>query len=638
MNSFKMAYRLLKNNIEIYKLYLAILIVSVIIYYNFSTVEHNDVINELVNMLQATGIAITICKIILVLTLIFFITHANNFFLKQRQKEIGLYMLMGISNSQIAAVFAIEVLFLGIIALLIGITIGIIVSKLFFMMMLYSIDMNIEIPLTISIDAIVNVFIVFSILFIIFSIINYRKVKNSELINLIRKAKLKETVPKLKGVTGIISIILLIIAYIIGFIATYDNQKIEPFIGIISTIILTCIGTYLFYKSFLSIVFNKLIGNKQFIYKRIRLISFSNIFFRLNSNYKSLAITTLLVASTITACGVSLSFYKYNRNDALVQRPYSFSYIGNGFEEDIDNIINKSKHELINKNKFEFCEKSVEYLDGKSNVDYKNGCIITSYSEIKKALEFSSSKDEIKKPKNNEVIFNMNATSSGPSVKITEKEVSIDDNYYKIVEEKRLPIIGNIHELGKKNIYVLRDEQYENIKNNSKILVLNTYKISDENDALDLMNNIESENRGENIKLYKYVENFMWEHYAFGVFFFFGIIMFIIFTLASFSAIYFKILEDAIVCREQYKVLQKIGMNKIQIKKSIKFEVTITFILPSIIGGIHSIIAMISFQNLLNMKFPIEIVISITLFVIIMISYYKLICSKYFKLLMYSKS
>lgn len=633
MNSFKMAYMLLKNNFKIYKLYLIILIVSVAIYYNFSAVEYNEIFIDLQDKLQTASIVVLISKIILVFTLIFFISHANKFFLKQRQKEIGLYMLMGISNLQIARVFAIEVLFIGCFSLVVGISIGVLFSKLFFMIMMKSIDIGAEIPFNISITAIFNVLLVFSIIFIFFSIINYRKIKNSELLHLIRMAKSKETVPKTSCFRGYLGVLFIILAYIIGIISSIDNQKIDPFIGILFTTIMTCIGTYIFYESFLSIVFCKLIKNKRFIYKETRLISSSNIFFRLKSNYRALAITTLLVASTITACGVSLSLNKYNKDDVLIQRPYSFSYVGNEIENEVDNIINESSHKIIDKNKFMFCESDVKYLKTKIEVDYNNGCIITSYSEAKKALEFSKSKEEIRTLDDDEVIFSTNSNTSGPPINVEGEEISIRDKTYEIEEERRLPITGNISDLGKKNIYIFSDKEYERIRKKSNEVILNTYKISEEDNAKELMMNIENKVQAKNIKLYPYVESFMWEHYAFGLFFFFGIVMCIIFILASFSSIYFKILEDAITDREQYNSLSKIGMSREQIKKSIRNEMAITFLLPSILGSIHGIIAMLVFQNIINKNFWIEIVVSIVIFLIIMLIYNKLICNRYFSMI-----
>ncbi|MDO4535719.1 MAG: ABC transporter permease, partial [Clostridium perfringens] len=388
MNSVKMAYRLLKNNFKIYGLYLTVLIVSVATYYNFVAIQYNDKFQELAERLQSATLVSGLCGFVLIITVIFFMWHANGFFLKQREKETGLYMLMGISASKIGEIFAIESIFLGTLAFVIGLPIGILFSKLFFMLLSKSITLDTQLPFQVSPKSIIQVIIVFVLIFIFLGLRNYNVVKKSQLINMINATKRKSTVPKLNYGKGILGVVLIVIGYIIGL--HVKKWEIDLMVATMSTLILVCMGTYMLFGSFLSIVFSKLIKCKNIIYKNVRLVAISNIFFRLKANYRSLAMTTILAASTVTALGVSLSFKQYANDEVIMEAPYSISYKTESqkVDDDVDNVIKESGNELAGSNYLNFFVGKIEHTKKNKSNPETTEVIVTSYSQVKKNLEF----------------------------------------------------------------------------------------------------------------------------------------------------------------------------------------------------------------------------------------------------------
>lgn len=108
--------------------------------------------------------------------------------------------------------------------------------------------------------------------------------------------------------------------------------------------------------------------------------------------------------------------------------------------------------------------------------------------------------------------------------------------------------------------------------------------------------------------------------------------MSLVFILATFSTIYFKILSDAFTDREQYSMLKKIGMSKKEVQRSVYLQVGIAFLLPVIVGALHSIVAMNMLEQIMNVKFTIPILCGIGLFVLIMVAFYIGLCKNYTKL------
>lgn len=628
MNAFKLSFKLFKDNIKVYKLYLLITIVSVAAFYNFLSIENNEAFTSISERFQAASVASLSCGFILVCTVIYFIFNADKFFLLNRQKETALYMLMGITQSKIGQVFAIESLFIGVVSIFSGLAFGIILSKLFFMLLAKSIFLNVEIPFKNSLNSILTVILVFSCIFVTIGYKKYRVVKKSKLIDMINAAKEKENLPKLRYFKGTLGGLLILAGYTAGIMI--KRWELDLLISSMTAVLCVSIGTYFFFGSFMSIVFNKIIKNKKIVYKKGMLVSISNVYFRLKGNYRNLAMTAILCAAAITAFGVSLSFKEVAKREAVKEAPYSFSYESDDerLKEKVEGIIKESNHQLIGINENKFLLGKVKYKSYPRKVDYNHEVIITSYSTLKKNLDFLDYKVTYNiEPKGKEVVFIASATTLASPFNVEKREIEIDNKEYVIKTQEVAPFTGIIDKLGTKNIYVLEDSEYEKVKVRFKETSLNCVQISKGEDLNKLILNIRKVMPEG--KVYPHINEYTWDYYAMEIFHFLGLIMSIIFILSTFSTIYFKILKDAFMDKEQYKTLKKIGMSKEEIKKSVYVQVAISFILPGSLAILHSIVAMKMLEQVMNFSFNLQLIISLGLYSITMILFYIFISNNY---------
>ncbi|MBW9154102.1 ABC transporter permease [Clostridium estertheticum] len=631
MNSFKLSLKLFKDNIKVYKLYLLITIVSVATLYNFLAIEYNDAFTAISERFQAASVASLSCGFILVCTVIYFIFNADEFFLLNRKKETALYMLMGITQSKIGQVFAIESLLLGVTSIVSGLAFGVISSKLFFMLLAKSISLNVEIPFKISLNSIFIVILVFTCIFGILGYKKYRVVKKSKLIDMINATREKENLQKLRYFKGIWGVLLILAGYLVGVMI--KRWDLDLMFSSMTALLCVSIGTYFFFGSFMSIVFNKMIKNKNIVYKNVRLVSISNVYFRLKGNYRNLAMTAILCAAAITAFGVSLSFEKVAQKEIIKESPYSFSYESNDekLKEKVVGIINESNHKLIGINENKFFLGKIDYINYPRKVDYNNEAIIISYSTLKKNLEFLNYKvtDNIK-PKGGEAVFIISATTLASPLNVLKKEIKIKNREYVIKKQGNVPFTGIIEKLGTKNIYVLEDYEYKKVREGFNETSLNCVQISKEKDADKLILKISKVIKKD--KIYPHINEYTWDYYAIEIFHFLGLIMSIIFIISTFSTIYFKILKDAFMDKEQYKILKKIGMSKVEVKRSVYVQVGISFILPGSVGILHSIIAMKMLEQIMDFSFNTQLIIAICLYSITMILFYFFISNNYVKM------
>ncbi|MES9677426.1 FtsX-like permease family protein, partial [Bacillus velezensis] len=379
-------------------------------------IQYNEVFVQLTERFQSAVVASATSGFVLICTVVFFMWHANGFFLKQRQKETGLYMLMGISTSKIGRVFAIESILIGSLSLLMGLLIGILFSKLFLMLLSKSMTLGGEIPFSISAQAIIQLIIVFGTIFVMLGMKNYRVVKKTQLINMLNASKAKPSPPKYNYTKGFTGLVLIAAGYIVAL--NFKQWDLDLLLSAMGILVLVSTGTYLFFGSSLTIILGKLTNSKKIIYKDVRLVSISNTFFRQKVNYRSLAMTAILTAATVTAFNVSISFKQFEANYDITASPYSLSFESNSedVKDKVKGVIRESKHDLIGINKIHFFIGNVQYDDNKQNIDPNNKAIITSYSQIKKTLIFLdySNKASILnqiKPEIHEISFILNADS-----------------------------------------------------------------------------------------------------------------------------------------------------------------------------------------------------------------------------------
>ena len=258
-------------------------------------------------------------------------------------------------------------------------------------------------------------------------------------------------------------------------------------------------------------------------------------------------------------------------------------------------------------------------------------------AQIEKTLEhlkYENRKNILSKikPKENEATFILNANTLSSPFYIKGEVVKLKDKIYNIKEDIKVPFTGNIPNLGNKNIYVLLDSEYQKLKTDMTEITLNGIKITNEKDSETLVKRIAEIVPGKFEKTYPHITQYVWEYYALGMFFFLGLFMSMVFVLATFSTLYFKIISNALMDREEYIILKKIGMSKKEVEKTVYIQLGIEFLLPTIIGIIHSVVAMSMIEQIMNVKFTMQIFSGIGLYIFVIMIFYIKISKHYIKM------
>ncbi|TEB07152.1 ABC transporter permease protein YxdM [Pelotomaculum schinkii] len=636
MNAFKISWLLFKNNLKLYQFYLMVLILTTAIYYNFLAVNFNPYLEVLNEQYVFAKVASSLGSIILFLTVFSFMFHANNFFYKLRYKEIGTYMLMGIPGSKIGTVFALESILLGGTAVIIGLPLGLLFSKLFFMLLSKAMILDTQIPFYIPLKAIGTLLLILAFIILLMGIKNYRMVRRSKLIEILNAAKKEQRLPKIRWIGGIAGVVCIAAAYYLALniLDLPFNLPIDFFQTSILILILICCGTYFFFGSFLAIVLNALIQKKKVIYKKSRLISFSNTLFRLGTHYRSLSMTAILCAATLAALSGSLALKYFADTNTAVEAPYSITYYD---QDEVTNqkiraLIQASPHQILAEHESHFLTGNVSYNNGKG--ERTETCLITSFSEVKKSLmiiwpeNYQQILKEIELDDNETVsILHSNLVFSG--VSYIGQDFVIQGRDYNLKKVMKIPFIGELEGIGHNDTYIVTDNQYNELKEDGKEMTMYGINITDPEDSMSLVKKIAGVIKNPSDNLNSYAGQYQYKYYLIGAFYFMGLVMAVVFMISTFSTMYFKILSDAILDREQYKILMKIGVTEQEIAKSIYTQVGIAFILPVLLGILHGTMAIKALESCIHYQFTGSILTGVGVLILAMTGFYLFICKKY---------
>ena len=601
MSIFSIAYNNFKNNIKVYGMFFISMIFSVAILSNLFILIQGEAFSFLGDINENnTKVITSATTVVLIIFMIFFIWYATNIFLKNRKKEIGIYTFMGIDSYTTGKIYFVEVMLIGITSCLLGTGIGILLSKLFQMIIFRFAGFNIDIKFNVEPRAIFHSATIFMIIFLFMSIKGFINIVRSNVIELLNANKKQEKMPKINFKVYLIAILSLIIIGL-GYIFAVTTNSSGNVFNAFKALVLVVIGTYGFFGSVVPIVFNILIKNKNILYKGENIITINNLAYRLRKNSATYATIAGVTACAITVLGTAASMKTLYDNAEKNAMLYTFAFASEDSIniDSINSIISKvSKEKYIVDNKVlmvDTLDNGSEFV-GSTLDGEKLTANVVSYSEAKEIFNTINNKKgkkllEENKLEDNQCIY-LQRPGTLMSIASNPSSVTIGDTSLEITEYTRTELLGASLNNG---TLIVSDNMYNNLKAYGREINFYGFKCSDEKSVENNIENISNELENANVitdnSLAYYggyeLLSVSWLKIVYAI----GAFLFLVFILADGSIIYMKVYSDANEDKEKYNTLLKIGADKKDISKVINKEVMIFYILPFIVGGIHSLFA-----------------------------------------------
>ncbi|MCH1624496.1 ABC transporter permease [Ferdinandcohnia quinoae] len=635
MTLFSLATKNMKGNFKNYLVYFVSFVFSIVIYYTFVSLQYNEKILD--NILESATMAFLFLasSIVLLIFVAIFILYSSAFFTRKRKREVGLYSMLGLRKKTIGRMLFYENLLMGLLALVIGILFGTLLSKLFSMVLIKLMGATAEVDFGISFEAILQTVLVFMVIILFTSIQGYRLIYKFKLIELFHAEKKGEVEPKTSLVSTIIGIILLTVSYWL-ILRPFPEELTGTYVftNYGSALLILIIGTHLFFSSVTVFLLKVAKKNKARYYRGTNLIETSQLMHRVRGSARTFTIIALLSSFTISLFGATYSGYYGNEKASEEEVPFSYSHLSKGeeFDTTIEEIIKEDeKHPVMAKVTIPVIEVDGE-LSFELGYEAQPFKLISesTYNQVSDALNrdqnVSLSQDEVAVVKPRLTEFT-DSDFYGKEITIPNIEDTSKLTFVDMVE-------GSILPFDYPDFFVIVDDEIFNEAAKQRTpLVYKAYEVEDEKTtevtSMKLRALIGEDFQVPSAYYLDYKSGKEGNALNLFIFGFLGLV----FLAATGSIIYFKQLTEANEVKPNYEILRKIGVSKKDIRKSIKKQTLFVFGLPLTVGILHGS-AILYFtsnfmSNLIGTNMLVPMITAMVAFIGIYIGYYLLTVNTY---------
>lgn len=186
MNIRQLALQNIKGNWRNYKVFFLSSCFAIFASFAYMSVIVHPYMQETM-WYQNVRWGLIICNVIIISFFVIFILYATSIFIEARKKELGLYILMGATKSNVIGVIMTEQMLIGVFANVFGIGLGMIFLKLFLMVFSMLLGLPKELPVIFDVRAIGGTFIAYMVVFVVLSFISALRIWNIKIIRLLKE-------------------------------------------------------------------------------------------------------------------------------------------------------------------------------------------------------------------------------------------------------------------------------------------------------------------------------------------------------------------------------------------------------------------------------------------------------------------
>ena len=607
MNKFfypKLALVNLKKNGNTYIPYILTCIGSIIAFYTMVSIHSNKGLDQMpgsINLKTILFLGIIVIGIFAVI----FLFYTNSFLIKRRKKELGLYSILGLEKKHIARVLFYETIFVTVISLTLGLIGGILIGKLLFLLLLNIV--HFKSPLSFHIDywGLLITAGVFLAIFGLTLLTNFLQVKLSNPIDLLKGGQHGEKEPKSSWIITLIGIISLGTGY---GIALSVETPLEALLLFFVAVVFVIIGTYALFISGSITLLKQLKKNKKFYYQSRNFISVSGMIYRMKQNAVGLANICILSTMVLVTLSTTVSLYIGQEGMRRDFYPLDVSIVGEAANTDfaaIKTIVESEKDKLkVRSNDeisfdlahFRAFQEGGHFLKDMVEDESTDAMYYERISNITLIPldDYNRLTGANKSLAGNEMLIFSVGDNYG------EATIVFGDDQYLITEQlEAIPMdFKKTQDMGHTYYLIVKDDAvmeaiYQTMKNDDDpqtTLHALMFNLEGDEDTLNAFSaNLRAAVLQSNpdINIQNLFEALTELYFFFGGFLFLGVFLGSLFMMATVLIIYFKQISEGYEDSERFEIMQKVGMDKTEVKKTIGKQILMVFFLPLAGAIIH---------------------------------------------------
>lgn len=640
MNNFiyeKLAVTNLKNNRKTYVPYIFTGVLTVMMFYIIDALSRGKGITQdtlKICLQYATGVIVVFAVI--------FLFYTNSFLIKRRKKEIGVYNILGMGKRHIARMMAVETILTAGISILGGLVFGIIFGKLMYLLLLKILHNSVDMQFSVNGTAIVQTVILFAGIFLLTYLYNILQIQLVNPVELLHGGNQGEKEPKSRWLLVIVGVAALGNGY---WIALTTEAPLEALLKFFVAVVCVIIGTYALFIAGSIVVLKILRKNKAYYYNPKHFTSVSGMIYRMKQNGAGLANICVLSTMVLVMVSTTVSLYA-GMEDILDSR----------FPRDVSIVCNEAdtnKEETLQRLIKEQCEKAGVKITDRVRYRYGSMNAVLKGNNLEKVeqyypdnhfyyVEMITQEEYNRIEKQNVSLKEQEILTYTTNGKCGKKQINIAGQNYQVKKE-----LSEMTSQPKstaemyKTLYIVfaNAEQIERIESFSYADKFNLK--GDDGKQKETLEQIQNEFYEKfpdgTMESRMLSRSSFYELY--GGLFFIGIYLGSMFIMATVLIIYYKQISEGYDDRERYQIMQKVGMSKKEVKRSIRSQVLSVFFLPLVVAVIHVAVAfkvmtkILGVLNLTNVSlFAVCTIITIAVFAAFYIIVYSITAKEYYRI------
>lgn len=605
---------------------------------------------------------------------VIFLFYTNSFLMRRRRKEFGLYNILGMGKFNIGRVLFWETVLTAAIALSVGLGLGIVLSKAAELSLMNMLHGDISYTISVSGKAIMTTLLCFLAIFALLMVNSLVKLSISSPISMLRSENVGEKKPKGNWLLGLIGLLFVGGAY---YMALTIKNPFSALMWFFVAVIMVIVGTYMLFISGSVLMCNILKKNKKYYYNPKHFVSVSSMAYRMKRNGAGLA-SICILGTMVLVMIASTSCLYFGAEDAMGSRypreinsTVTFEDPSEMSEENVAILREKAETAAAGEGVTEKNILDYRYAQATGVVD-ETGEIDVDIAYLSEVSEsdidnlyiyyFMSLDDYNKMTNQNKTLEDNQALIYVNRGEYDYEKIKIGDNInYEIVEEVDECVDSPYASMNAvSSVFIVvkdLDSCMENLDALSEMYGQTLIQLrwnygfdtglSDErqieirDSMIGTFDNLlrDGESSFSGVSCESLADNKADFYGTFGGLLFLGAMLSIVFIFAAVLIIYYKQISEGYEDQSRFDIMQKVGMTKREIRKSINSQLLIVFFLPLVAAGIHLTFAfpfvhkMLLLFNLMNAKLLIATTaITFLIFAAFYMLVYRITSNAYYKI------
>lgn len=623
----KLAVQNIRNNRSTYIPYMLTCIFCIAMMYMMEFLRDCPTLEKAVPQASEVRLIVGTGEVVVGIFCVIFLIYSNSFLMKRRQKEIGLYNILGLEKGHIGKVMFLETIMTSLLSLAAGIGFGILGSKLSLLLLFRFLHVPAVLGFYVSITGILFCIAGFGGIFLVILALNLTRVRMNNPVELLKGGNTGEREPRAKWLMAFLGVICLGVGY---YLAVTTESPIQAIFIFLLAVILVMAGTYLLFTAGSIVVLKVLRWNKKFYYKTKNFTAVSGMLYRMKQNAVGLA--SICILSTGVLLMISSTVCLNSGLDDIMNKrcpaDVNVLYRGNSYEDLekmreklLGKIENQVSYEKIN-TEIAFSSTLVGSEDGSwkfANVDGSSLMAMPASLETLTVVpqeEYARVTGEEISLAPGEVLAYHNGKTDGETLEIHNKVYQVKEwlkNYQYVGDNfssmDSLKLVVNDEDFFA--LFLQQEEVYQSamslmeletdvyLSGSEEEKYASAIKVSDLASEL-----LDSEKAAGTIEVgmnYSTIKQELYNSFysMFGGILFLGIFLGLLFLMGAAMIIYYKQVSEGYEDKERFEIMQKVGMTHKEVKSSIHRQILMVFFLPLGMAALHIAMAFPMVKRLL---------------------------------------